>query len=101
MKNYPVVCLGIRRCLKMEEIKIKINTDIEHEFTECDLQRIVRTMAKSEYYKPMLEAVLSGRDTSVGRGFCPYPLKCRCYVGCDIYKCHYDEIENGYAFRRS
>ncbi len=86
----------------MEEIKIKINTDIEHEFTERDLQRIVRTMAKSEYYKPMLEAVLSGSDTSVGRGTCPFPLECRCYyAGCEKYKCHYDEIENGHAFRRS
>ena len=85
----------------MSEIKIKIHTDFEYDFSERELQKIVREMAKSEHYRPMLEAVLSGRDTSVGRGFCPFPLECRCYVGCDIYKCHYDEIENGYAFRRS
>lgn len=84
----------------MEYPKIKITHTFDYELTEHEVQNFLRNLIANGYSQ-MLEHFVSGKDTAVAKGKCPFPLECNYYGECNKAWCNYDHLNNGNAYRLS
>lgn len=84
----------------MDDLTLAVTSESLHRYDATQIQQALRALFAVPQYRNMIERMVREGRTAVGRGVCPFPLRCGAYESCDLPDCCADTLDShGWPWR--